>query len=82
MPGVALKLILSATFATVFLLATGADSLAAGSKVVHWKRSQFTSAQRDKFMEQARQACRKKYGAGATVYRLEYSPLRLICQEG
>lgn len=60
-----------------------ADAASAGSTgYKHYKRSQFTAAQRAKILEIARQVCRKRYGAAATVYRLEYSPFRVTCLEG
>lgn len=35
--------------------------------------------QRAKYMESARLLCKKKYGAEATVYRIDYSKPLIIC---
>ncbi len=42
-------------------------------------RNDFTSEQRQKIMEQARQVCVKAYGASSTVYRFDYKKWRVIC---
>ena len=57
---------------------TGADSAYAASSTKK-KKSSGTSADRAKLMEIARQVCRKKYGAGSTVYRLDYTRKRVVC---
>jgi hypothetical protein len=43
------------------------------------KKTSGTSADRAKLMEIARQVCRKKYGAGSSVYRLDYTRRRVVC---
>ena len=57
---------------------TGADSAYAASSTKK-KKSSGTSADRAELMEIARQVCRKKYGAGSTVYRLDYTRKRVVC---
>ena len=42
-------------------------------------RNDFTSEQRKKIMEEARQVCVKAYGASSTVYRFDYKKWRVIC---
>ena len=44
-------------------------------------RDDFTPAQREKLMEQARKLCIKKYGASSRVYRFEYKKWNVICTE-
>lgn len=62
----------------------GPDSAIAATKKkkkISHKRSDFTPEQREKMMERARQICRKNYGAGATVYRLDYYHWKVWCRE-
>jgi hypothetical protein len=49
-------------------------------KVTH-KRTDFTAAQRDRMMKEARQICKKKYGSASTVYKVDYYNWRVICNE-
>lgn len=73
------------TFAIVALPAPyGPDNAIAATKKkkISRKRSDYTAEQREKFMEQARKTCKKRYGAGATVYRLDYYKWTVWCQEG
>ena len=68
-------------FSFLFLLSLGPasyDAAAAKGKITH-KRSDFTSEQRAKMMENARKVCRKRYGATATVYKVDYYKWRVIC---
>ena len=55
---------------------------AAAKKKISKKSSDFTPAQRVKLMEEARKICKKRYGAGARVYRLDYYHWKVWCQEG
>ncbi len=55
---------------------------AAAKKKISKKSSDFTPAQRAKLMEEARKICKKRYGAGARVYRLDYYHWKVWCQEG
>jgi hypothetical protein len=45
------------------------------------KRSDYSESQRAAFMKQARAICVKKYGAGSSVYRIDYQKWRVICNE-
>ena len=45
------------------------------------KRSDYSEQQREKFMEQARGICRKKYGASSRVYKLDYAKWTVICTQ-
>ena len=81
-----IRLALILCLATSFAMAPyagGIDEAAAASKKkkLSKKRSDFTPAQREKLMERARQICRKKYGAGATVYRLDYYKWTVWCRD-
>ena len=49
-------------------------------KITH-KRSDFTAAQRAKMMEEAREICKKKYGAPSRVYKIDYVKWRVLCTE-
>ena len=55
---------------------------AAAKKKISKKSSDFTPAQRAKLMEEARKICKKRYGSGARVYRLDYYHWKVWCQEG
>lgn len=46
----------------------------------HKGRSEYTAAQRDKFMEQARQLCKRKYGAPSRVYSIDYKKNLVYCE--
>ena len=46
----------------------------------HKGRDEYTPAQREKFMEEARQLCRKKYGAPSRVYRIDYKKNLVWCE--
>ena len=73
------------TFAVFALPApSGPDNAVAATtkKKISRKRSDFTPEQREKLMEKARQICRKNYGPGSTVYRLDYYHWKVWCQEG
>ena len=50
-------------------------------KITH-KRSDFTPERRAKMMEEAHKICKKRYGAGARVYRIDYYHWKVWCQEG
>jgi hypothetical protein len=50
-------------------------------RTISHKRSEFTAAQRAKFMDEARKICKKAYGASSTVYKLDYYKWRVICNE-
>lgn len=81
----------------LFVVAVGApnyDAVAAGScpnsksskcpvqkkKITH-KHSDFTAAQREKMMEEARKICKKRFGAPSRVYKIDYVKWRVICTE-
>lgn len=83
--------------ALIFVIAVAVpsyDSWAAGScpssksgkcpiqkkKITH-KRSDFTPAQRAKFMEEARKICKKRFGAPSRVYKIDYVKWRVVCTE-
>lgn len=51
----------------------------APAKGNHKGRDEYTAAQREKMMEQARQLCRKKYGAPSSVYRIDYKKNMVWC---
>ena len=42
-------------------------------------RSAYTAEQRQKILDAARKVCRKKYGAPANVYRIDYGSNRIWC---
>ena len=54
------------------------NTAAAKGKITH-KRADFTVEQRAKMMENARKLCRKRFGATATVYKVDYYKWRVIC---
>ena len=43
-------------------------------------RSEYTAEQRQKILEAARKSCRKKFGAPATVYRIDYAANKIWCR--
>ena len=45
----------------------------------HKGRDEYTPAQREKMMEQAREICRKNYGAPSRVYRIDYKMNKVWC---
>ena len=55
---------------------------AAAKKKISHKRSDFTAEQREKMMEEARKICRKRFGAGASVYKMDYNKWKVWCLEG
>ena len=59
---------------------SGLDAATTKKRTTH-KREDFTPAQREKLMEEARKICKKRYGAGARVYQLDYHNWRVICLE-
>ena len=46
----------------------------------HKGRDEYTPAQREKYMAEARQLCRKKFGAPSRVYRIEYKKNLIWCE--
>ena len=52
----------------------------AQKKITH-SRSDFTAVRREKLMEEARNICKKKYGAGSTVYKFDYYKWRVTCND-
>lgn len=50
-------------------------------KKISHKRTDYTAAQREKMMEEARQICKKKYGSASTVYKIDYYKWTIICNE-
>lgn len=46
----------------------------------HKGRDEYTAAQREKYMEEARQLCRTKYGAPSRVYRIDYKKNLIWCE--
>jgi hypothetical protein len=83
-----LRLVLLFCLATCFTVtpfAGGMDEVMAATKKkkkVSKKSSDFTPAQREKLMQEARKICKKRYGAGATVYKLDYYHWKVWCLEG
>lgn len=49
-------------------------------KKISKSRSDFTSEQRKKLLEEARQVCIREYGASSSVYSLDYKKWRVICR--
>lgn len=45
-------------------------------------RSQYTPEQREKILEEARRGCKKKFGAAAQLYRVDYATGRIWCTQG
>jgi len=45
-------------------------------------RSELTPEQRERLMKEARAICKKKYGAEATVYKVNYKYRRVTCTNG
>lgn len=71
-----------AAFAAVILMANfGSSAIAATTKHPTHKSSDFTPEQKKKLMEQARQICRKRYGAMATVASIDYYHWKVWCRE-
>ena len=52
----------------------------AASKKKPVKRSDFTAAQREKITEYARALCKKKFGASARIYRIDYGKQKVWCR--
>ena len=84
-----MRLVIILCLATSFTLspfAGGTDEVAAATqkkkKKISKKSSDFTPQQREKLMEEARKICRKRYGAGARVYKLDYYHWKVWCLEG
>jgi hypothetical protein len=46
----------------------------------HKGRDEYTPAQREKFMAEARALCRKKFGAPSRVYRIDYKKNQIWCE--
>lgn len=46
----------------------------------HKGRDEYTPAQRAKYMDDARQLCRKTYGAPSRVYRIDYRKNLIWCE--
>jgi hypothetical protein len=79
----------------LFVVAVGApnnDAVAASScpsskngkcpvqkKKIARKRADFTAAQREKLMEDARKICKKRFGAPTRVYRIDYVKWQVTC---
>jgi hypothetical protein len=49
------------------------------AKKISHKRSDFSAETRAKFMEDGQKICRKKYGAGSRVVRIDYQKWLVIC---
>jgi hypothetical protein len=62
------------------LAVAGGDGIAATKKIIR-KKSDFTTAQRAKLLEDARKICVKRYGTGSRVYKLDYAKWRVTCTE-
>lgn len=50
-------------------------------KKISKSRDDFTAKQREEMMEEARKICRKNYGAGSRVWKLDYKAWRVTCTE-
>jgi hypothetical protein len=83
-----------AVLLVVFPLSQAAPALAAGycpsqpggkcpvqKKKTSKSRDDFSADQREKMMVEARQICRKRYGASSRVYKIDYKAWRVICTE-
>jgi hypothetical protein len=46
----------------------------------HKGRDAYTPAQREAYMEEARQLCRRKFGAPSRVYRIDYRKNLIWCE--
>ena len=75
-----LSLCLCSCTLVLSLVAADGDGLAATKKITR-KRTDFTAAQREKLLEDARKICVKRYGAASRVYKLDYAKWRVICTE-
>ena len=77
-----LVLLLAASFvATPMMQDLTAEAAAKKKKKVGLKnRSEYTAEQRQKILEAARKGCRKKFGAPATVYRIDYASNKIWCR--
>ena len=60
------------------LAANGADAFA-GSKTKQHRRGDYTPAQQQKFFEQSRERCRKKYGGQFDHVEMDYYHWRYVC---
>ncbi len=72
-----MKKLAISTLALAISFAAAGMTEAASKKPL--KRSSFTTKQREAIMAQGRKVCRKKYGAMATVYEVDYYHRRFIC---
>ena len=43
-------------------------------------RSAYTAEQRQKILDEARKGCRRKFGAPASVYRIDYATNKIWCR--
>jgi hypothetical protein len=75
-----LSLCLCSCMVALSLALAAGDGLA-GTKKTTRKKTDFTAAQRVKLLEEARQVCVKRYGAGSRVYKFDYSKWRVTCTE-
>jgi len=50
-------------------------------KKISKSRNDFSAAERQKILSEARKICTRKYGATSTVYRIEYDKWRVVCTE-
>jgi len=81
----ALALVISVSLAAPVALQTSDTAWAASTKKkksTTRQRSDYTPEQREKMMEEARQICKKRFGAGARVYRIDYAKMMVWCLEG
>jgi hypothetical protein len=72
-----LKIALAAAFIATLLPGPQVEAKTVKSK--GW--SNLTAEQRHKIAEQARIACRKRFGAEATVFRIDWSTGKIWCRE-
>ena len=76
----ALALLLSSGLFLTPVVEPVKPAMAASKKKPPLKRSDLTPEQREKVMEYARALCKKKYGASARVYRIDYAKRMVWCR--
>lgn len=73
-----ISVVMSVNMITLLTLTSVAE--AASKKAMN--RSELTPEQREELMREARTICKKKYGAEATVYKVNYRYRRVTCTNG
>ena len=75
MPRLVLLLLVS-----IFAISQASSTIDAATKKKKG-RSDYTAEQREKFLKDARELCKKRYGAGSRVYRIDYTKPLIWCIE-